>query len=80
MVEGCGGGTYLVLTAEGLWSQKMCRRTVQYVSSFCFSNVLAESFESFIKTRSSWLNCALRDEEAVYWVSIGHYKAVAVGT
>ena len=32
------------------------------------------------KTRSSWLNCALRDEEAVYWVSIGHYKAVAVGT
>ena len=33
-----------------------------------------------IETRSSWLNCALRDEEAVYWVSIGHYKAVAVGT
>ena len=32
------------------------------------------------KTRSSWLNSALRDEEAVYWVSIGHYKAVAVGT
>ena len=31
------------------------------------------------KTRSSWLNCALRDDEAVYWVSIGHYKAVAVG-
>ena len=29
--------------------------------------------------RSSWLNCALRDDEAVYWVSIGHYKAVAVG-
>ena len=31
------------------------------------------------KTRSSWLNCALRDNEAVYWVSIGHYEAVAVG-
>ena len=30
-------------------------------------------------TRSSWLNCALRDDEAVYWVSIGHYVAVAVG-
>ena len=30
-------------------------------------------------TRSNWLNCALRDDEAVYWVSIGHYKAVAVG-
>ena len=56
MVEGCGGGTYLVLTAEGLWSQKMCRRTVQYVSSFCFSNVLAESFESFIKFQSKWID------------------------
>ena len=27
------------------------------------------------KTRSSLLNCALRDDEAVYWVSIGHYRA-----
>ena len=32
------------------------------------------------ETRSSWLNCALRDnDEAVYWVSLGHYEAVAVG-
>ena len=30
-------------------------------------------------TRSSWLNCALRDDEDVYWVSIGHYEAVEVG-
>ena len=30
-------------------------------------------------TRSSWLNCALWDDEAVYWVSIGHSKVVAVG-
>ena len=30
--------------------------------------------------RSSWLNCAtLRDYEAEYWVSIGHFEAVAVG-
>ena len=29
-------------------------------------------------TRSSWLNYALRDDEAVYWVSIGHYETVAV--
>ena len=39
------------------------------------------------ETRSSWLNCALRGDEAVYWVSIGqqcgwyltelsHYEAV----
>ena len=30
------------------------------------------------ETRSSWLNCALRVDEALYWVSIGHYEAVAV--
>ena len=30
-------------------------------------------------TRSSWLNCALRDDEAVYWNIIGHYEAIAVG-
>ena len=30
-------------------------------------------------TRSSWLNCALRDDVAVYWFSIGHYEAVANG-
>ena len=31
------------------------------------------------KTRSSWLNCASRDNEAVFWVSIGHYEAVGGG-
>ena len=30
-------------------------------------------------TRSSWLNCVLRDDEAVNWVSIGHYEAIAAG-
>ena len=30
-------------------------------------------------TRSSWLNCAWRDDKTVYWVSIRHYEAVAVG-
>ena len=35
--------------------------------------------ETKCKIRSSWLNCALRGDEAVYWVSIGHYEAVAVG-
>ena len=28
------------------------------------------------KTRSSWLNCALRDDEAVYWVSMRRYQLV----
>ena len=32
-----------------------------------------------IITRSSWLNCALRDDKALYWVSIGHHEAAAVG-
>ena len=36
-------------------------------------------YQNIMQTRSSWLNCALRDDEAVYWVSIGHYEAVAVG-
>ena len=40
---------------------------------------LFESIESHDKTRSSWVNCALRDEEAVYWVSVAHYEAVSVG-
>ena len=35
--------------------------------------------EMQLQTRSSWLNCALRDDEAVYWVSLGHYEAVEVG-
>ena len=26
-----------------------------------------------ISTRSSWLNCGLRDDEAEYWVSIGNW-------
>ena len=33
----------------------------------------------YMETRSSWLNCALRDDEAVYWLRRGHYEAVAVG-
>ena len=39
----------------------------------------ASDLKKLIWTRTSWLNCALRDYEAVYWVSIGHYEAVAVG-
>ena len=36
--------------------------------------------EHFFKTRSSWINCALRYDEAVYWISIGHYEGEAVGS
>ena len=31
-------------------------------------------------TRSSWLNCALRGDEAVYWVGIGQQWLVLGGT
>ena len=41
--------------------------------------VLQKDTQNNNVTRSSWLNCALGDDEAVYWVSIGHYEAVAVG-
>ena len=41
--------------------------------------IIERIFRKIFETRSSWLNCALRDDEAVYWVSIGHYEAVAVG-
>ena len=32
------------------------------------------------QTRSSWLNCALRDDEAVYWVSSAHQGLELGGT
>ena len=40
--------------------------------------VAAAYFTKLMRTRSSWLNCALRDDKAVYWVSIGHYEVVAI--
>ena len=48
------------------------------VLEICLAVGIEKLSEIFL-TRSSWLNCALRDDEAMYWVSIGHYEAVAVG-
>ena len=42
-------------------------------------SILCAWLIKWVIKRSSWLNCALRDDEAVYMVSIGHYEAVAVG-
>ena len=42
------------------------------LTSMCANHQTCEG----IKTRSSRLNLALRDDEAVYWVRIGHYEAV----
>ena len=45
-----------------------------------FFGVIHSSLKThMLKTRSRWLNCALREDEAVYWVSIGHYEAIADG-
>ena len=49
------------------------------IRSACLVATNVTNVRKVILTRSSWLNCALRDDEAVYWVSIGHYEAVAVG-
>ena len=43
------------------------------------TKIYTNNLSNQIATRSSWLNCALRNDKAVYWVSIGHYEAVAVG-
>ena len=38
------------------------------------------NIEKTTKSRFSWLNCALRGDEAVYWVSIGQQWLVLGGT
>ena len=58
-----------------------------HVKSSCkYVQIKSEQSEAFleisrknIRTRSSWFNCALRDDEAVCWVSIGYCEALAVG-
>ena len=51
-------------------------RFVRYLSTFALSVsgsvILPRLTQIHFETRSSWLNCALRDDEAVNWVSIGH--------
>ena len=58
--------------------------TFQYKNQVLFEQKLTRVFcwssEYFqIETSSSWLNWALRDDEAVYWVRKGHLEAVADG-
>ena len=59
-------------------SQNYFLRTEEKFSLKIYTSVKVE-VQNNPKTRSSWFNCALRDDEAVYWVSIGRYEAVAVG-
>ena len=39
-----------------------------------------ERMKSLKETGSSWLNCALQDDEAVYWVSLVQQWLVLGGT
>ena len=49
------------------------------VSLLGYCDLIQKYFQ--IETRSCWLNWELRGDEPVYWywVSIGHFEAVAVG-
>ena len=58
------------------WTQ---RRRLSKFSSFCNFLMQLRIPPILIFKVFSWLNCALRDDEAVYWVIIGHYEAVEVG-
>ena len=68
-------GIHCQLTANPTFPKKKKRRA----STKRRRDNRASLNKEWILTRSSWLNCALRDDEAVYWVSTGHYGAVAVG-
>ena len=68
---------------------RFCQPLSVFVS-YCLNNATIINVEDFtekkniwppkrVETRSNWLNCALWDDEVVYWVSIGRYEAVAVG-
>ena len=46
-----------------------------FTTSYCEDAIY---HQLVIRTRSSWLNCALRDDEAVYWVSI--YRTIWGGS
>ena len=46
----------------------------------CFSMMMTTTMMMIMITRSGWLNCALRDDEAVYWVNLVQQWLVLGGT
>ena len=64
--------SFLLMLITRQWSQNTCTFTR---GPFKGKRAIPITME----IRSSWPNCALRDDEAVYWVSIGHCEAAAVG-
>ena len=64
-----------------VWTEVSSNKTKRkvHLASTILHLYLMTMVSRLMVTRSGWLNCALRDYEAVYWVSIGHYEAVVVG-
>ena len=62
-----------ILTGTGMHITQM----LNCLGQTCKIQHIREGFPKKWKTRSTWLNCALRDNKAMFWVSIGHYEAVA---
>ena len=42
----------------------------RWVSSFLIIDNQSKGIGTIVKTRSSWLNCPFRDDEAVYWTGV----------
>ena len=62
-----------ILTGTGMHITQM----LNCLGQTCKIQHIREGFPKKWKTRSTWLNCALRDNKTMFWVSIGHYEAVA---
>ena len=63
---------------HGHWPAPLYGKVFSWMDFYHSPSVLLQITKG-VETRSSWLNCASRDYEAVYWVSIGHFEAVADG-
>ena len=61
---------------ENCYNHNFCRNKTVYIFRVLFSFSWLACW--YLRLAASQ-KCVLRDDEAVYWVSIGHYEAVAVG-
>ena len=69
-IESCQGTSCFCKSEEE--DILLSRRTITLFWGRTFlSEEKSISLQRLAETRSSWLNCALRGEKAVYWVSIG---------
>ena len=73
------GDEDFILRIGGSSEVKNKNRSVHLITYSLLFDFTLDFFENGTTTRSSWLNCALRDDEAVHWVSIGYCEALAIG-